>query len=174
MDEILFSAERTNKWITPIFDVGRSMFDVRRSVFLVFSALVFLAGSAACGKKAMPVPPKSDPVPAVSDLSHEIHGGYVHLAWTLPGPVADGRFGRGEAVVSRARTRLGDGGCDDCPLVFQQVAVQTVSSGKGMVDQTHREVLATGFQYTFRIVLQMGRGRTSAPSNLVQFDYELE
>ncbi len=147
------------------------MSGIRRSVFFAISVMVLVLATSGCGKKAMPTPPESDPVAAVSDLSHEVHEGYVYLVWSIPDPVAEGRFGRGEAVVSRARTRLEDDSCDGCPLVFQQVAVLPVSSGLGSVKQTHREALAFGFRYTFRVVLQMGRGRTSEPSNLVSFDW---
>ena len=147
------------------------MSGIRRSVFFAISVMVLVLAASGCGKKAMPTPPESDPVPAVSDLFHEVHGGYVHLAWSIPDPVAEGRFGRGEAVVSRARTRLEDDNCDDCPLVFQQVAVVPVSSGLGSVKQTHREAMTSGFRYTFRVVLQMGHGRTSGASNLVSFDW---
>jgi hypothetical protein len=74
-------------------------------------------------------------------------------------------------VVYRARTTLDDDACDDCPPVFQQVAVIPFASETGKVKHTHREDLAPGFHYTFRVVLQMSRGRTSGASNLVTFDH---
>ncbi len=127
---------------------------------------IFLIVGAGCGKKAMPTPPNTAPVPAVSDLSYRIDGSDVNLAWTVPAGA-----GEGEAVVSRARTKLSDGECNECPLIFQRIAELPVSATQDAVKQTYREPLAQGFRYTYRVVLRKSGGRTSAPSNLVTFDY---
>lgn len=141
-----------------------SMFDVRCSCLFLISVLLFFTAAAGCGKKGMPVPPGAEPVPAVSDLSHEVAGGYVHLEWTVPMDAAGG-----EAVVSRARTELSDG-CDGCPLVFQQVAVKSIHPMRGAVKQTFQEALTPGFRYTYRVVLKVD-GAAGGASNLVTFDY---
>jgi hypothetical protein len=61
--------------------------------------------------------------------------------------------------------------CDGCPLVFQQIAVLEIESRQGVLTQTYREPLSRGFRYTYRVVIRGRRGRTSAPSDLVTFDY---
>jgi predicted small lipoprotein YifL len=137
-----------------------------RSSLLLISVLVLLAGIAGCGKKAMPSAPEASPVPAASDLSHEVDGGFVYLEWRVPMDITGG-----EAIVSRARTKLSDEMCDGCPLVFQQIAVLEIHPKRSALIQTYRESLSPGFRYTYRVVLKGERGRTSPPSNLVTFDY---
>lgn len=137
--------------------------NVRCSVVCFFSLLVLIMGTIGCGKKAMP--PGAGTVTAVTDLGGELDGFHVTLTWTLP----TGK-GEGEAVVSRAQTKFGPEMCDDCPLVFQRVAALPFSLGRAPVKQATEDSLSTGYRYTYRVVLKMSNGRTSAPSNLVTFD----
>lgn len=105
-------------------------------------------------------------MPTVSDLSHKVEGNEVYLEWTVPA-----EFGRGEAIVSRARTELGDEMCDNCPLAYRRIAVLPIHPQHSSLTQRHRELLSSGFRYTYRVVLETNNGRTSAASNLVTFDY---
>jgi hypothetical protein len=172
MDKILVPAKPDQKRITSSFnfgprtsDLGPLTLSLGPSSLLFFSLLVLLTAMAGCGKKAMPSAPDTRPVPPVTDLSHEVGGGYVHLEWRVPTDIIGG-----VAVVSRSRTKISDDMCDGCPLVFQQIAVLEIPPNRS-APQTYREPLSPGFRYTYRVVLREARGRTSAPSNLVTFDY---
>lgn len=114
----------------------------------------------------MPSPPGAAPVAAVSDLAYEMDGEHVMLTWTLP----VGK-GEGEAVVSRSQMKLAEDMCNDCPLVFQKVTTRPFSLNQATMKQTAGDSLSPGYRYTYRVVLEMNNGRTSAPSNLVTFDY---
>ena len=135
------------------------------------TALVIASGVTGCGKKTLPVPPHAEPVPAVSDLSHEIDGAQVTLTWTVPGKVQQGSFGEGEMILSRARTKLADGPCTGCPLVFQRIAVLPFPWAGAGTRPSYSEGLEHGFRYTYRVVLHMDGGRSSGSSNLAAFDY---
>lgn len=134
--------------------------------FVAASASAYIAGLAGCGKKGMPSPPGVEPAPAVSDLSYELEGTHVRLQWTVPSDIAGG-----EAIVSRAVTKLDDEMCDECPLVFQRVAVVSIHPQPGAETQTCLDSLSPGFRYTYRVVLKTDDGRTGGASNLVTFDY---
>ena len=88
----------------------------------VVASMGSFSGIIGCGIKGMPSPPHVEPVPAVSDLSHQIEGEQVVLSWTVPDRIREGDFGNGEMMISRARIKLEDGPCTDCPLVFQRIA----------------------------------------------------
>ena len=147
--------------------------------FLSFIALltmgvcmsVALAGLFGCGKKAPPLPPHSEPVPPVTDLSYALRDSRVMLTWTVPKEVKQGSFGEGEMILSRARTKLVDELCPECPLVFQTIAVLPIFRADGEPKPTYEEEVAKGFRFTYKVVFHMSSGRSSGPSNLVTFDY---
>lgn len=141
-------------------------FDVRRSCLFLFSVFFLLTAIAACGKKAMPSPPGSEPVPVVSDLSYKVDGAEVLLEWTVPNDISEG-----EVIVSRTETKISDETCDGCPQMFQQVVVLPIQPQPGALKQTCRDSLSPGFRYTYRVVLKTDDGRTGGASNLVTFDY---
>lgn len=128
--------------------------------------LVLAMGAQGCGKKAMPSPPGAGPEPVVDDLCSSLDGSDVVLTWTLP----PGR-GEGEAVVFRARAELGPEMCEGCPPDYQQVEALPFSLGQSPVGQSCRDLLLPGYRYTYKVVLKMDNGRTSAPSNIVSFDF---
>lgn len=134
-------------------------------------AWVAAAGFTGCGRKAPPLPPHSDPVPSVTDLSHDLQGSRVVLTWTVPDKVRQGAFGEGEMLLSRAKTSLTDELCPECPLVFERVAELPIPGAGGEPKPVYEEEVQRGFRFTYRVVLQMKSGRISEPSNPVEFDY---
>ena len=73
-------------------------------------------------------------------------------------------------ILSRAGTRLTDELCPECPLVFQRVAVLPVLRTDDAPKPTYEEEVRQGFRYTYEVVLHMESGRSSEPSNKVEFD----
>ena len=134
-------------------------------------ALVVFSGVAGCGKKALPLPPHAESVPRVTDLSHDIRDSQVMLTWTVPSAVKQGVFGEGEMILSRARIKLTDELCPECPLAFQRIARLPILRADNEPKPVYDEVVQQGFRYTYRVVLHMKSGRSSEASNLVVFDY---
>ena len=144
-------------------------------IFFICATVVWpviaVSGILGCGKKAPPLPPHSDPVPPVTDLSHDLQGSRVVLTWSIPDEVKQGAFGEGEMILSRASTKLTGELCPDCPLVFQRIAVLPILRAKGEPNPTYEEEVQQGFRFTYKVVFHMDSGRSSGPSNLVAFDY---
>ncbi len=139
------------------------------TVVWVSAALTVFLG---CGKKAPPLPPHLDPVPPVSDLSHNLEGSRVMLTWTIPDKVKQGAFGEGMSILFRAKTRLTDELCPDCPLAFQRIAEVPILRTDGEAKPSYEEEVRQGFRYTYKVMLHMESGRGSESSNLVEFDYQ--
>lgn len=141
--------------------------------FYVAAVCISIAftGIVGCGKKALPLPPHSDPMPHVTDLSYDLQGSRVVLEWTIPDEVKRGAFGEGEMVLSRARTKLNDDLCPECPLVFQRISVLPITRVDTEPKPTYEEEVTQGFRFTYKVVLEMENGRNSEPSNLVEFEY---
>ena len=132
--------------------------------------LIALAVFFGCGKKAPPLPPHSDPVPPVADLSHSVEGSRVVLTWTIPDKVKQGVFGEGVTILFRATTELTDEPCSDCPLVFQRIDEVPILRTDGEPKPSYEEEVRQGFRYTYKVVLHMESGRDSESSNLVVFE----
>jgi hypothetical protein len=126
---------------------------------------------SGCGKKALPLPPHSDPVPPVTDLSYELRGAHVVLTWTVPDEVRKGAFGEGEMILFRAKTKRTDELCPECPRAFQRIGLLPILRADNEPKPTYGEEVQKGFRYTYKVVLHMESGRSSGPSNLIEFDY---
>ena len=134
-------------------------------------ASIAVSSIFGCGKKAPPLPPRSNPVPPVTDLSHELQDARVFLTWSIPDDVKRGAFGEGKSVLFRAETGLTDEPCPDCPLSFLRIAELPILHGESVPAPSYAEEVRRGFRYTYKVVLYMDNGVVGGPSNLIQFDY---
>ena len=148
---------------------------LRRAV-PVWAALVMVLAAflvSACGRKAVPVPPRHLPPPTVQDLAGLMDHDRLILTWTLP--AGDAGTGQAESlVVYWHRSVAGDAICPGCPPIFTPLATVAVDDGQGSGkgrSMVYRTELEKGYRYLFKVV---ALGRDSLPgldSNLVRIDH---
>ena len=143
-----------------------------KSLIPAIIILVFLL--PGCGKKALPVPPRQKPVPAVSDLKYNIDGDILTLAWTIP-------KGKEKAapdgfIVYRYKRPISDSPCKNCPKLFKKVSDITpdiIIDAPGYENNNieYSEEIEKGFVYTYKVVLYTKSGAQSRDSNYVDFKF---
>lgn len=133
--------------------------------------MVASAGIIGCGKKGPPVPPRTTPVPAVKDLSLNIDGDAILLTWTIPDKTKDKSAGIKGFVVHRAKHKITDGDCRNCPVNFKPVAEVSAETKLTAEKMSYSERLEKGFKYVFKIIVVSNAGTESSDSNYVEIVY---
>lgn len=122
-----------------------------------------------CGIKGPPVPPKAPPVPAVADLSYQVDGGMVVLAWHLPEHLSR-RQAQGSAfAIYQSRTDLAEAACEGCPLVFEKVATLPyvhVEDSRFSISLA----LDPGYRYAFKVRLETN-AQAGPDADPIRFDF---
>ena len=139
-----------------------------RNCSLFLFVILFFTFLPSCGKKGPPVPPKIAPLPVVGDLSKNIAGDLLTLAWPLPrqnGKIPGDLAG---FKVFRARTSVIDSACKDCPDHYRLVADMPVLGRIKNNRLTYQETLEPGYLYKFKVRLYTDRGAESRDSNIVE------
>lgn len=132
---------------------------------VVMAASVCLFG---CGRKAPPVYPRQPPIPAVKDLSSNIDGDMIVLTWTIPDEMRDKSSGIKGFVVHRAKEKITDDDCRNCPVSFRPVAEVPAETKDPMKKMEYTERLEKGFKYVFKVIAFSNTGTESADSNYVE------
>ena len=141
---------------------------------LILQLTVIMAVSVClfgCGKKMPPVIPRQPVIPAVKDLSSEIDGGMIVLTWTLPDEKEYKSAGIKYFVVHRAKQKIPDGDCRNCPVNFKPVAEVSVEIKLPVKRMKYEEQLEKGFKYVFKIIAVSNTGTESSDSNYVEIVY---
>jgi len=135
-----------------------------------FIAALFLAvfSLAGCGVKGPPIPPKTAPLPAVA-LTYRLDGASVQLQWKMASDLSNKQARQANFATYRARWDLSEGGCDNCPLVFEKVATQPFVSTED-AHFSSAVALDPGYGYAFKVRLEVG-GQAGVDSNTVRFDF---
>ncbi len=124
-----------------------------------------------CGVKTPPVPPRSEPPPAVTDLAGTIEGDTIRLRWTLPAWEPD----QDELVgfrIYRSRIPLSEVFCEDCPITFDlidEVPITRENRETGIMTYTDR--LEKGNRYIYRILPTTEQGLIGPESNVIRFTH---
>ena len=126
----------------------------------------------ACGKKAPPVAPKSQPLVGVGDLQGRLNESTVRLAWNH---AAENSHAVGY-IVLRAQSSLSKPECPDCPMVFQKV--ETISLKRALRKKPHAlefyQDVADGFRYTYNVRPYQSSGAQGPDSNFVVIAFPRE
>ncbi len=141
---------------------------------LILQLTVLMAASVClfgCGKKGPPVPPRQTVTPAVKDLSSNIDGDMIVLTWTIPDKMEDKSAGIKDFVLHRARQRIPDGDCKNCPVNFKPVAEVSAETKLAAEKMKYSERLEKGFKYVFKVIAVGNSGRESIDSNYVEIVY---
>jgi len=141
---------------------------------LILQLTVFVAISVClfgCGKKGLPVPPRHTAIPAVKDLSSNIDGDTVVLTWTIPGKTEDKSAGIKGFVVHRAKQKMTDGDCKNCPVNFKPVAEVSAETKLPVEKMKYTENLEKGYKYVFKVIVISNTGTDSSDSNYVEIVY---
>ncbi len=93
----------------------------RTSTGLIFGLGLILA-VVGCGVKGPPVPPRSVPPGAITDLGYTIDQDQVTLTWSIPTGEAAGSAGLAGFVVYRATISAAEPVCDGCPVLFRRLS----------------------------------------------------
>ncbi len=134
----------------------------------IMVASVCLSG---CGKKAPPVPSRQTVIPAVKDLSSNIDGDIIVLTWTIPDEMGDKSAGIKGFVVHRAKQKISDGDCRNCPVNFKPVAEVPAETKLPVKKMKYEEPLEKGFKYVFKVIVISNAGTDSIDSNYVEIVY---
>lgn len=128
-------------------------------------------GLGGCGVKTPPVPPQSEPPPAVTDLAGTIEGDTIRLRWTIPAWQSD----QDELAVFRiyrSQIPISEIFCEDCPIAFDlidEVPISRANRETGIMTYTDR--LEKGNRYIYRILPVTEQGRIGAQSNVIRFTH---
>jgi len=145
-----------------------------KSLIPAIIILVFLL--PGCGKKGPPVPPRQEPVPAVSDLKYGIDGNILTLTWTIPKEKEKAKSAFSGFIVYRSKRPISGSDCKNCPKLFQKVSdilADIKIDAPGYVNKNieYREEIEKGFVYTYKVVLYTKSGTQSRDSNNINFNF---
>jgi len=134
------------------------------------SALIWLSGISACGKKDDPMPPDVKPPEAVRNLAARKAGEAIRLTWAMDGgeAVKDIRIQRSELETLR-------GDCPECPRDYKEIA--SFLAGDPKLVREGREIrfdddqVKAGRLYTYRVVVCDLRGVCSEPSDPAELKF---
>jgi hypothetical protein len=142
---------------------------------LVILSVLLVGLQAGCGKKDPPVPPRRHRPPAVTDLSYQLDGKTLTLAWSVPNTRDGDAAAPVGCFVYMAKQPLVSTACPDCSEPFSPVAdlqIQKDASGNVLKrTMIYTGVLAPGFIYTYKIACYTRDGGLGADSNIVNFSY---
>ena len=126
---------------------------------------------AGCGVKGPPVPPRSIPPGAVTDLTFILDQDQVTLNWSIPTGKATGSAGLAGFIVFRAASPLADPVCDGCPALFRRIAeIDFEALMAGNPDRktaTFQQTIEKGYQYIFKVMAISKDGQRGPDSNRV-------
>ena len=147
--------------------------DISKGLLLHFliAAMVAVVLSG-CGRKAPPVAPRSEKPPLVNDLSGQMDGSTLKLAWTIPTHKERNPAGLVGFFVYCSKKPLSEAECKDCPIRFKRVATVLIKRGLERPKKdimTYDEILEKGYRYIYKVVLYYDTGVTGTDSNWVDF-----
>jgi len=137
------------------------------SLIVLLPAIALI--SAACGKKAPPVPPPPSFTAAVRNVHARVEDGFVVLEGETYGKLHDLEMVSG-CVVHYARYAPGQKPCQGCPLDYRKVknVVDVVAGPDGFSGRVPWSV-DKGFHY-FRVGLLGPGGKSGPPSASVSIE----
>ncbi len=145
---------------------------LKHSLILQLTAIMVVSVCLfGCGKKTPPVPPRQPVITAVKDLSSNIDGDMIVLTWTLPDEKEYKSAGIKYFVVHRAKQKIPDGDCRNCPVNFKPVAEVSAETKLPVKKMKYAEPLEKGFKYVFKIIAISNTGTESSDSNFVEIVY---
>jgi len=135
------------------------------TAFLVFSLPV-------CGKKGPPVAPEQKIPPEVNDLNAQISGDRLTLSWTIP-EKKDKRVETPSGfIVYRAKDKLDNSFCPNCPLRFTQVSDISLKNKTLKKSAIYVGSLVKGYRYVYKVRAYTKNKTLGKDSNTVQFIYK--
>ena len=142
-------------------------------VSILIAVFILLPG---CGKKGPPVPPRQEPVPAVSDLKYGIDGNILTLTWTITKEKEKAKSASTGFIVYRSKRPISDSDCKNCQKLFQKVSdipadIKIDAPGYKNNNIEYREEIERGFVYTYKVVLYTKSGAQSRDSNNINFNF---
>jgi hypothetical protein len=141
-----------------------------KGVFLT-AMLICLFPAISCGRKALPLPPKTSEPPVVENLKADQIDGKLQLTWPIPKTAESDELAG--FYVYRSKEKSSDLPCSQCPVRFDKVgdiAYDTVSIlfEKKVV---YTEIIEKGYQYKYRVTGYSAYGDEGLPSEEITIDY---
>ncbi len=126
-------------------------------------ALMVVGMLWGCGVKGPPVPPEQIKPSAVTDLAVRLEEGEVLLSWTVPAADTKTESQFQGCRVYRSRFEIASY-CADCPRTFEKVGDIDLRTD----DPAFREPVASGYAYTYKVIVYTNKGMQSDDSNLAE------
>lgn len=148
-------------------------------ITLIFSLVM---GGFGCGKKALPVAPKSLAPKAVNDLKATVIKGKVLLHWTIPDTNTDRSKLTNLAgfKVFRSKVPADPKPCSDCPKSFEELAdIDYRDSPPNKVSKANKTVEFTDKNlryrtiYTYKVLSYNSDGVFSEDSNYAEISWDV-
>ena len=134
-------------------------------VVTILTMLLFLL--SGCGIKGLPVPPRYEKPPAVSDLQYQVVGNQINLTWSVPSQKrAPDNLTIAGAKVFRLKQSLKNLPCKDCPQTFRIIRKIPARSGTMQFQDT----IDKGFRYYYKIVLYDVENQDGEDSDIVRVE----
>jgi hypothetical protein len=143
---------------------------IDKGLWLILMMIFFFSG-VACGRKAVPLPPKAIEPPVLGTIKGSQSDGKLRLSWPIPEKIET------EALagfyVYRSKEKLNDLPCSQCPDRFDKVADIPYDSVSLMLEKhaVYSEILEKGYQYKYRVTSYSAYGDEGPPSGEVTVDY---
>ncbi len=148
---------------------GPNPFFIRGSFLAAMVICVSLAVS--CGRKAMPLPPKTLEPPVVQKIKADLKEDTLQLIWPIPetkDPEALAGF-----YVYRSKEKSGDSPCSQCPARYDKVADIAYDTVSIMFEKqaVYTERLVKGYRYQYRVTSYSAYGDEGSASDGVTITY---
>ncbi len=142
-------------------------------ILQIVALMVVVLSVLCCGRKAPPVPPHQEAVPAVTDLESRIEGENIILTWSVPDSNKKESLTIAGFVIYQAKYDISEKICEDCPINYKPLSEIDAQDFK-VKDRKIKCVIQPdkGFKYFFKVTAySKNMASESKDSNIIKLDY---
>lgn len=119
------------------------------------------------------MPPKTIELPVVDKINSDLQGDNLRLTWSVPKLQGQQEEELAGFYVYRSKDKIGEEGCNGCPVRFERIAVIPYDKMSAMLKSeiVYPELLEKDYYYQYRITCYAQYGDEGAPSGVIRIDH---